>query len=161
MLDGDGFRPNVGIILCNQCNQVLWAKRIKEYNAWQFPQGGIQEGELAEQAMYRELKEELGLLPNMVNILGRTKNWLRYEVPQTCTRHASHKKLYRGQKQIWYLLRMLGKDSDITLNIHEPPEFDAWRWYDYWATANEVVLFKRAVYLTALQELYPYMQQKL
>ena len=80
MLDRDGYRPNVGIILCNGRNEVFWGKRVKEHS-WQFPQGGIKLGETPVQAMYRELREEVGLLPTHVKILGRTRNWLRYEVP--------------------------------------------------------------------------------
>jgi 8-oxo-dGTP pyrophosphatase MutT (NUDIX family) len=80
MIDRDGYRPNVAIVLCNARNQVFWGKRIKEH-AWQFPQGGIKVGETPEQAMYRELEEETGLKPAHVKILGRTRGWLHYEVP--------------------------------------------------------------------------------
>ncbi|MDP3304095.1 MAG: RNA pyrophosphohydrolase, partial [Methylotenera sp.] len=112
MLDRDGFRPNVGIILCNASNQVFWGKRIREH-AWQFPQGGINYGESPEQAMYRELMEEVGLRPEHVKILGRTKDWLRYEVPTSWVKR-EWRGSYRGQKQIWYLLRMVGRDSDVS-----------------------------------------------
>ena len=80
MLDRDGFRPNVGIILLNQRNQVFWGKRIRTHS-WQFPQGGIDRGESPEQAMFRELHEEVGLHPEHVRIMARTRDWLRYEVP--------------------------------------------------------------------------------
>ncbi|HRE14975.1 MAG TPA: NUDIX domain-containing protein, partial [Usitatibacteraceae bacterium] len=80
MIDRDGYRPNVAIVLVNTRNQVFWGKRIKEH-AWQFPQGGIKEGESPEQAMYRELEEETGLKPEHVEILGRTRDWLHYHVP--------------------------------------------------------------------------------
>ena len=80
MIDSEGFRPNVGIILANDAGQVLWAKRIG-HNAWQFPQGGIQHGETPEQALYRELREEVGLLPEHVQIIAQTKGWLRYRLP--------------------------------------------------------------------------------
>lgn len=80
MIDSEGFRPNVGIILANEFGQVLWAKRIG-HNAWQFPQGGIQYGETPEQALYRELREEVGLLPEHVQIIAQTKGWLRYRLP--------------------------------------------------------------------------------
>jgi putative (di)nucleoside polyphosphate hydrolase len=106
MLDREGYRPNVGIILCNARNEVFWGKRIREHS-WQFPQGGIKRGETPEQAMYRELHEEIGLLPEHVYILGRTKDWLRYEVPTHWVRR-EWRGSYRGQKQIWFLLRLLG-----------------------------------------------------
>src|SRR5262249_11346342 len=98
MLDRDGYRPNVGIILCNWRNEVFWGKRVKEHS-WQFPQGGIKVGETPVQAMYRELREEVGLLPPHVKILGRTRNWLRYEVPERWLKR-DWRGNYRGQKQI-------------------------------------------------------------
>lgn len=155
MLDRDGFRPNVGIILCNASNQVFWGKRIREH-AWQFPQGGINYGESPEQAMYRELMEEVGLKPEHVKILGRTKDWLRYEVPSSWIRR-EWRGSYRGQKQIWYLLRMLGRDSDVSLRATSHPEFDAWRWSEYWVPLEDVIEFKRGVYESALNELVPHL----
>ena len=95
MLDRDGYRPNVGIILCNRRNEVFWGKRVREHS-WQFPQGGIKYGEAPVQAMYRELQEEVGLLPDHVKILGRTSNWLRYEVPNNWIRQ-DWRGNYRGQ----------------------------------------------------------------
>lgn len=151
MLDRDGFRPNVGIILCNAQNQVFWGKRIREH-AWQFPQGGINYGESPEQAMYRELMEEIGLRPEHVKILGRTRDWLRYEVPNSWVKR-EWRGNYRGQKQIWYLLRMIGRDTDVSLRATEHPEFDAWRWSDYWVPLEDVIEFKREVYRLALNEL--------
>ena len=158
MLDRDGFRPNVGIILCNASNQVFWGKRIREH-AWQFPQGGINYGESPEQAMYRELMEEVGLKPEHVKILGRTKDWLRYEVPSTWVKR-EWRGSYTGQKQIWYLLRMVGRDSDVSLRASEHPEFDAWRWSDYWVPLEDVIEFKRGVYESALNELAPHLHHK-
>lgn len=151
MLDKDGYRPNVGIILVNSHNQVFWAKRIREH-AWQFPQGGITYGESPEQAMYRELFEEIGLLPEHIKIIGRTRNWLRYNVPSCWIRRDSRTQ-YRGQKQIWFLLRLLSSDHNINLRTTSHPEFDAWRWNDYWIPIEEVVDFKRDVYKEALDEL--------
>ena len=151
MLDKDGYRPNVGIILANQRNEVFWGKRIREHS-WQFPQGGINRGETPEQAMYRELHEEVGLLPEHVRILGRTRDWLRYDVPQNWVRR-EWRGHYRGQKQIWFLLRLVGKDSDVCLRASEHPEFDAWRWHDFWIPLESVIEFKRGVYEQALTEL--------
>jgi putative (di)nucleoside polyphosphate hydrolase len=151
MLDKDGYRPNVGIILVNARNEVFWGKRIREHS-WQFPQGGIKRGETPEQAMLRELHEEVGLLPEHVRILARTRDWLRYDVPQNWVRR-EWRGHYRGQKQIWFLLRLLGHDTDVSLRATEHPEFDAWRWHDYWIPLDTVIEFKRAVYQQALTEL--------
>src|SRR3982750_5001402 len=88
MLDKDGYRPNVGIILCNTRNEVFWGKRVHQHS-WQFPQGGIKHGETPEQAMFRELHEEVGLIPEHVRIIARTRDWLRYEVPEHFLRRAA------------------------------------------------------------------------
>ncbi len=151
MLDRDGFRPNVGIILLNQKNQVFWGKRIRTHS-WQFPQGGIDRGENPEQAMFRELHEEVGLQPDHVRIVARTRDWLRYEVPDRFIRRESRGH-YRGQKQIWFLLQLVGYDTDLNLRATDHPEFDAWRWNDYWVPLDVVVEFKRGVYEMALTEL--------
>lgn len=151
MLDREGYRPNVGIILTNQRNEVFWGKRIREHS-WQFPQGGIKRGESPEQAMFRELHEEIGLKPEHVRILGRTRDWLRYDVPKQWVRR-EWRGTYRGQKQIWFLLRLTGRDSDVSLRATEKPEFDAWRWSSYWIPIGTVIEFKRDVYERALTEL--------
>jgi putative (di)nucleoside polyphosphate hydrolase len=158
MLDREGFRPNVGIILVNQRNEVFWGKRIREHS-WQFPQGGINRGESPEQAMFRELHEEVGLRPEHVVILGRTRDWLRYEVPKQWVRR-EWRGTYRGQKQIWFLLRMLGRDTDVSLRATDHPEFDAWRWNDYWVPLDAVIEFKRDVYQQALNELSRLLHQQ-
>ena len=151
MLDREGYRPNVGIILVNHKNEVFWGKRIREHS-WQFPQGGINHGESPVQAMFRELYEEVGLKPEHVRILGRTRDWLRYNVPDNFVRRESRGH-YKGQKQIWFLLRLVGKDSDVSLRATNHPEFDAWRWHRYWVPLDAVIEFKRDVYLQALKEL--------
>jgi putative (di)nucleoside polyphosphate hydrolase len=160
MLDREGYRPNVGIVLLNSHNEVFWGKRVGQHS-WQFPQGGIQHGESPEQAMYRELHEEVGLLPEHVQIIGRTRDWLRYDVPEEFLRrqHPSktHRASYRGQKQIWFLLRLMGQDSDIHLRASEHPEFDAWRWIPFWIQLDSVIDFKREVYQLALSELARYL----
>lgn len=151
MLDREGFRPNVGIILLNKENKVFWGKRIRSHS-WQFPQGGIDRGESPEQAMFRELHEEVGLLPEHVRIVGRTRNWLRYEVPNRYIRRESRGR-YRGQKQIWYLLQLTAGDWNLNLRATSHPEFDAWRWHEYWIPMDRVIEFKRDVYQMALTEL--------
>ena len=157
MVDRDGYRPNVGIILCNAKNEVFWGKRIREHS-WQFPQGGIDRGESPEQAMYRELYEEVGLQTQHVQILGRTKNWLRYDVPTHWIKR-EWRNSYKGQKQIWFLLRLTGRDCDVSLRASGHPEFDAWRWSDYWVPLDSVIEFKREVYQHALNELAVYIER--
>jgi putative (di)nucleoside polyphosphate hydrolase len=149
----DGFRPNVGIILCNADNMVLWARRIR-HDGWQFPQGGIRRHETSEQAMYRELYEEVGLEQDHVEVVGCTRDWLRYELPERYRRSARCKE-FRGQKQRWYLLRLLARDSEIRLDAGSRPEFDQWCWVDYWLPLEQIVDFKRQVYRRALDELAP------
>jgi putative (di)nucleoside polyphosphate hydrolase len=167
MLDRDGYRPNVGIVLANQRNEVFWGKRVNQH-AWQFPQGGIQHGETPIQAMYRELGEEIGLQQAHVRVLGRTREWLRYDVPEKWARHKDRdlsspadapasRSPYRGQKQIWFLLRLTGRDCDVRLRASGHPEFDAWRWNDYWVPLDAVIDFKREVYRQALIELHRYL----
>ena len=158
MLDRDGFRPNVGIILLNQRNQVFWGKRIRTHS-WQFPQGGIDRGETPEQAMYRELQEEVGLLAEHVRIVARTRDWLRYEVPDRYIRRDARGH-YKGQKQIWFLLQLVVPDHALNLRASTHPEFDAWRWNDYWVPLDSVVDFKRGVYELALTELSRYLPQQ-
>ncbi|QLI81072.1 RNA pyrophosphohydrolase [Chitinibacter fontanus] len=157
MLDRDGYRPNVGIIIVNRQNQVFWGKRVREHS-WQFPQGGIKQGETPEQAMFRELAEEVGLLPEHVEIVGRTRDWVKYDVPTNWVRR-EWRGTYKGQKQIWFLLRLVGRDSDVCLRKTTHPEFDAWRWNEYWSPLEAVIEFKRGVYEAALGELARYIGQ--
>lgn len=151
MIDSDGFRPNVGIILSNGDRQVFWARRVGQ-NAWQFPQGGIRRSESPEEAMFRELEEEVGLLPEDVELVGCTKSWLRYRLPKRFVRRHCQP-VCIGQKQIWFLLRLVGTEERVRLDHHVKPEFDSWRWVQYWHPVREVVSFKRDVYSRALNEL--------
>jgi len=153
VIDPDGFRPNVGIILSNTEGRLLWARRVGQ-DAWQFPQGGMRSDETPAEAMYRELAEEVGLRPEHVEIIGATRGCLRYRLPRQFIRRTS-KPLCIGQKQVWFLLRMLCSDKAVCLNRSEKPEFDHWRWVDYWQPLDEVVAFKRGVYRKALNELAP------
>ncbi|MBL1294372.1 MAG: RNA pyrophosphohydrolase [Thiotrichales bacterium] len=155
MIDKDGFRYNVGIILANDKGKLFWARRIGQ-DAWQFPQGGMRRDETHEQAMYRELEEEIGLQPEHVEVLGVTKDWLRYRLPQRLIRHDS-KPTCVGQRQIWYLLRLVGSENDLRLDFSEKPEFDGWRWVQYWYPVTRVVPFKRKVYKKALSLLKPHL----
>ena len=154
MIDPDGYRPSVGMVVSNRRRQVVWARRIGRRDAWQFPQGGIHHGESTEEALYRELREELGLEPGSVEVLGATRGWLRYDIPRQFLRR-DRNPVCVGQKQRWFLLRLLADDSAIRIDADPRPEFDRWRWVDYWAPARDVVFFKRLVYRRALGELAP------
>lgn len=153
MIDLDGYRPNVGIILANDRGRLLWARRIGQ-DAWQFPQGGIQGDETPLEALFRELNEELGLMPEHVEVMGNTRGWLRYRLPRRYVRQHD-KPVCIGQKQVWYLLRLLADDGDVCLSLSARPEFDHWRWVSYWYPVRNVVPFKRRVYARALRELEP------
>lgn len=153
MIDSEGYRRNVGIILGNAEGQVLWARRVGQ-DAWQFPQGGIEKNETPQQALFRELWEEVGLEAGHVDVLGSTQGWLKYRLPKAAMRYGE-KPVCIGQKQVWYMLRFSGSESDVNLRCSNKPEFDGWRWVDYWHPLKEVVAFKRAVYRQALRELAP------
>lgn len=153
MIDPDGYRPNVGIVLMRPDGRVFWARRIRR-DGWQFPQGGMRSDETPIEAMYRELEEETGLLPQHVSVLGSTPGWLRYRLPH---RGASRDRRPRclGQKQVWFLLQMVGREEDLRLDATDKPEFDDWRWVEFWYPMAHVVTFKRSVYAAALRHLAP------
>lgn len=150
MIDADGYRPNVGIIICNSKGQVFWARRYGQHS-WQFPQGGIDDGETPEQAMYRELYEEVGLKPEDVRIVAVTRSWLKYRLPKRLIREGTDP-VCIGQKQKWFLLRLNGSESRVNLDASSHPEFDEWRWVSYWYPVRQVVSFKRDVYRKAMKE---------
>ena len=150
----DGYRPNVGIILFNHKNKVFWARR-SGHDGWQFPQGGIRSHETLEQALYRELEEEVGLGPDHVIVIARTQRWLHYDLPDNYLRRLQNRRNrnFRGQKQIWYLLKLTGDDSKVCLDNSHKPEFDDWMWKDWASAVEEIIDFKRQVYRTAFHEL--------
>ncbi len=154
-IDSEGYRANVGIILANDAAQLLLAGRVGS-KGWQFPQGGMLANESAEQAMFRELHEEVGLEPDDVSIVAATDDWLRYRLPKKYLRHGS-KPLCIGQKQRWFLLRLNSSEERLRFDRSETPEFDRWRWVDFWRPVNEVIYFKRRVYAQALHELGPHL----
>ncbi|HEY3392336.1 MAG TPA: RNA pyrophosphohydrolase [Lacipirellulaceae bacterium] len=150
-IDAEGFRANVGIVLIRDDRQVFLGGRTGG-RGWQFPQGGVQRDESPEAALFRELKEEIGLEPADVEIVAATRNWLRYRLPRQYVRRHSNP-LCIGQKQRWFLLRFRGDESRLHFDSTAEPEFERWRWVDYWTPVREVIYFKRAVYARALDEL--------
>jgi len=150
-IDAHGFHANVGIVLIREAGDVFLGGR-SDGRGWQFPQGGVQPDESAEQALFRELREEVGLGPDDVEVLAATRSWLRYRLPRRYVRRRS-RPLCIGQKQRWFLLRMLGGEERLRFDFTTEPEFDSGRWVDYWSPVREVIYFKRAVYARALEEL--------
>jgi putative (di)nucleoside polyphosphate hydrolase len=152
-IDAEGFRANVGIILANTDNKLLLGGRVGA-KGWQFPQGGMLKGEEPIDAMYRELHEEVGLEEGDVEVLGVTSDWLRYRLPDKFIRRNSEP-LCIGQKQRWFMLRLICEDERVRFDRCDKPEFDRVRWVHFWRPVNEVIYFKRRVYARALHELGP------
>jgi putative (di)nucleoside polyphosphate hydrolase len=150
-IDAEGFRANVGIVLMRDDRQVLLGGRTGG-RGWQFPQGGVQRNESPEQALYRELQEEIGLKSDDVEVLAATRNWLRYRLPRQYVRRNTNPPCI-GQKQRWFLLRLTSSEDRVRFDATREPEFESSRWVDYWTPVREVIYFKRAVYARALDEL--------
>ncbi len=158
IVDRAGYRLNVGIILANESGRVFWGRR-QGHDAWQFPQGGLATGETALEAMFRELREEVGLERDDIEVLGVTKRWLKYRLPKQYLRHGSEP-LVIGQKQKWYLLKLVASDQKVRLDLSDSPEFDSWRWIDYGEPQEQVIFFKKQVYVQALKELEPFLKKR-
>jgi len=158
VVDKTGYRLNVGIILVNDSNRVFWGRR-HGHDAWQFPQGGLAKSETALQAMYRELKEEIGLDKEDVEVLGSTRRWLKYRLPKQYLRHGSSP-LVIGQKQKWFLLRLKASEQKLRLDLSDSPEFDSWRWVEFDEPPEHVIFFKRQVYAQAMKELHRYLNKR-
>lgn len=160
VIDADGFRTNVGIVLM-RANGTGGAKthgsrvflgRRTGGRGWQFPQGGVREGEAVEEAVYRELTEEIGVERQNVELLGQTSEWLRYRLPPRYIRR-NQQPLCVGQKQRWFLLRLTVDPVSFDFERTSEPEFEHWRWASWWDPVREVIFFKRPVYAAALTEL--------
>ncbi len=149
-IDADGYRANVGIVIANSAGQLLWARRVGQ-GGWQFPQGGIRPQEAPLAAMYRELHEEVGLMPADVSLLATSRDWCRYTLPERYQRKHS-KPLCIGQKQRWFMLRLESGDDSIRFDRNEEPEFDHWEWVDFSVPTKNVIFFKRDVYEQVLRE---------
>ena len=153
VIDSDGFRANVGIVLMRDSGEVFLGGRSGG-KGWQFPQGGMRAGESLEEAVFRELNEEIGLERADVELVGHTARWLRYRLPARYVRR-NQQPLCIGQKQRWFLLRLRREPVRFDFRRTDEPEFDEWRWANFWDPVREVIYFKRGVYQRALQELAP------
>jgi len=148
------YRPCVGVMLLNRHNKVFVGQRIDAtMEAWQMPQGGIDDGEDFEQTAFRELQEEIGT--NNAEIIARSKDWLYYDLPNDIIGKVWGGK-FRGQKQIWFLMRFLGQDSDIDLDYYHP-EFKAWKWVEVAEVPKLIVPFKRDLYQAIVREFQPFL----
>jgi putative (di)nucleoside polyphosphate hydrolase len=153
VIDSDGFRANVGIVLIRDTGDVFLGRQVGG-RGWQFPQGGVLAGEGLEAAAFRELHEEVGLSPSDVKLIGRTDRWLRYRLPAKYVRRNRHP-MCIGQKQRWFLLRLKDEEPRFDFASTSEPEFDQYRWVNFWEPVREVIYFKRAVYVKALTQLAP------
>ncbi len=161
MIDANGFRNNVGMIITNGQEKLLWARRIGSQYAWQFPQGGVGENESPVDAMYRELEEELGISRENVRLVAESKRWLKYRLPERFQRQEDAPAVRCiGQNQKWFLLELTGGDACVRLDETSHPEFDRWRWVSYWSPIRQVIYFKRYVYRQALEEFAPLVLRK-
>lgn len=154
-LDLTLYRPNVGVVLFDRRGCVWLGRRTNTkgpYN-WQFPQGGVDDGEDLEDAARRELLEETGI--SSVTLLGRTDGWLTYDFPPGWTGSKAQKG-WKGQKQVWFAYRFEGHDSEVNLKHHLPPEFDSWRWAKIEEALAKVVPFKRETYVQVIQAFSQY-----
>ena len=147
-IDAEGYRANVGIILMNSDKRLMLGRRI-DSKGWQFPQGGIDEGETPEQALYRELYEETGIKKDKVEIISISRKWLVYHIPHVYQRF---NKKYDGAMQKWFLLKFVGDNQDIDLNVFNHAEFDGWKWADKKTAINNVIRFKKGVYESIFNE---------
>ena len=144
-----GYRLNVAMIVFNKDNKVLFCKRRNTEN-WQFPQGGVDENENIESAMFRELNEEVGLEKDNVRIKAVSQNFIYYDIPKNIRSRVLGGK-FKGQAQKYFLLKLIS--GDVDLNIENTPEFDKYNWVPFWYPLNQVVDFKKEAYRSALIEL--------
>ena len=150
------FRKGVGMMILDKNNRVFVGKRIdSKSNGWQMPQGGIDLGETPSSAALREMEEEIG--SRKAEIIAESKKWYSYRVPVFLIPRLWNGK-YRGQKQKWFLIRFLGKDSDININTKHP-EFDAWKWVKYDELLSDIIPFKLKLYKQVIEEFKPLIDQ--
>lgn len=158
IVDKNGYRLNVGIIIINSSNKLFWAKKVG-FDSWQFPQGGVDKYETLTEALFRELYEEVGITEKDVEIIYRTRKWNTYKLPKKYLRY-NIEPLVIGQKQKWFFLRYLSNDKLFSFTKGKRAEFESWKWVDYWDPIKEVVFFKKRVYCKVLAEFERFMKNK-
>ena len=147
----EGYRPNVAMVVLNSKNKVLICRRTNT-KTWQFPQGGVDDNENLEKAMYRELLEEVGLRKDDVQYIGESEDTIIYDIPKTIWSKVLGGK-FKVQEQKWFLLRIKNDDHEIRLDYEAFPEFDTFEWVSFWQPIDRIVDFKREAYRKALSEL--------
>jgi putative (di)nucleoside polyphosphate hydrolase len=147
----EGYRPNVAMVVLNSKNKVLICRRTNT-KTWQFPQGGVDNNENLEKAMYRELLEEVGLRKDDVQYIGESDDTIIYDIPKPIRAKGLGGK-FKGQEQKWFLLRIKNDDHEIRLDYEAFPEFDTFEWVSFWQPIDRIVDFKREAYRKALSEL--------
>ena len=153
----DGYRANVGIVICNPEGKVFFAKR-RYQSGWQFPQGGIIEGESPKKAMWRELLEETGLKKENTKLIKTSQNWYEYNLTKKNIRKNGKGTLVIGQRQKWFLLSFTDNSDLIKLDESPEQEFDSWKWVKPESSINQVIGFKRKVYQQVLDEFLPFIR---
>tara|TARA_Y100000590_G_scaffold139674_1_gene160021 strand:- start:38399 stop:38884 length:486 start_codon:yes stop_codon:yes gene_type:complete len=148
-LSQEEYRPCVAAIILGPSNKVLWCQRV-DHSGWQFPQGGIDEGETPREAILREIWEEVGLNEKDVEIICESKGWFKYDVPKDRRPKYFRKNVYKGQRQKWFLLKLISEDKKINLRASVPIEFDKWIWSSYWYPLRTIVPFKKELYKQVL-----------
>lgn len=150
------YRPCVGVMLVNGDGHVFVGRRIdnKEGDWWQMPQGGIDKGENARDAAIRELAEETGITPALIDIVAQASDTMRYDLPEELMGKLWGGR-YRGQEQTWFLARFSGADADVNIDAHDPPEFCDWKWVEPAQLPELIVPFKKAIYARLVEEFAP------
>lgn len=143
------YRPSVGMMILNNKLEVFVGRRIdSKTEAWQMPQGGIDQGEVPNESVLREMEEEIGT--NKAEIIAETKQWYNYDLPFYLISKLWNGK-YRGQRQKWFLLKFLGEDKDINIKS-DHPEFIAWKWVKIEELPQIIVPFKKNLYISVMEE---------
>lgn len=157
MIDPDGFRHNVGVVLVNAEGNVFWGRRYRQSDVWQFPQGGIKTGEQPQQALFRELYEELGLRERDVTIVAESPGPHYYRFPPPMVK-VEDQEPYIGQKQHYFMLRLNKEPASFNFESTDTPEFSQFRWVSYWYPLQAATAFKQAVYRQVLCDFRRYLQ---
>ncbi len=156
--DLDLHRPNAAVVVFNHKGQVFMGRRAGERGTacWQFPQGGIDQGEKPLAAAFRELEEETGINKKHVIKLGKIKGWVAYDFPKDVRFAPNKRKNWRGQKQKWFAFYFTGNDKHIRLDLHKSIEFDKWAWVDLVNTPGKTIQWKYGVYQLVVKKFTKY-----